>query len=221
MRKRTLIPLILLILIIGGVWYLDSAVNKTSVEPVSDIDTSTWTTFTSDQYDFGIEYPADDWNKAVKPDDQIAPKFSFYIKPAGVPVKAPFDHFANITHVSVYPEGIPTEGLIGQTTKLEGDWGENVSDESRLYLLEDGTPFAAYIKFKERPDSWNGSGFAWARLKADNFKSVCFENGAEMKDSEQCDPLGNEDITIHHRGEVNEDIWPLLKDSVKSISFNW
>lgn len=220
MKKRTLIPLILLILIIGGVWYLDSTEEEVSVDPASNADTSSWTTFASDEYNFKIDYPAEDWNKAVKPDDVIAPKFSFYIKPAGVPVEAPFDHFANITHVSVYPEGIPTEGVIGQTTELGAGWGENVSDESRLYLLEDGTPFAAYIKFNERPDGWNGSGFAWARLKADNFESVCFQNGEELEPNDQCDPLGDESITIRHRGEVNEDIWPLLKASVKSISFN-
>lgn len=220
MRKRTLIPLILLILIIGGVWYLDSNKDKVSPDPVDNVDTSSWSTFTSDKYNFEIDYPVNDWNMAVKPDDRLAPKFSFYIKPAGVPVKAPFDHFANITHVSVYPEGIPTEGLIGQTTDLEGDWGENISDESRLYLLEDGTPFAAYIKFNEKPDSWNGSGFAWARLKADNFESVCFQDGVEMEPNDQCDPLGDESITIRHRGEVNEDIWPSLKASVRSINFN-
>lgn len=220
--KNKLITTFVVLLLVSGAWiYFQSSVDVSENESEEAVDTSSWSVYTNEEFDFELKYPADDWNMVEAPDDLITPKFNFYIKPQGVPVDTPITHHSNVTNVSVFPEGIPTEGVIGQTGPLENDWGDGVSSESRIYTLEDGTPFAAYIKYEETPESWNESGFVWARLGSQNLEGVCFENGVEMDPSDRCDPLGNEDITIRHRGDVDSSLWPEIRESVRSVELDY
>lgn len=210
MTKKTLTSLVVVIVLASALFIL-----------YNERELANWDTFVSEDYHFEISYPVDNWNFNIEPDYLISPRFNFFIVPSGVVVEEAFDHFANITNVSVYPEGIPTEGLMSQTEPLSEDWGDNIDYESStLYTLEDGTPFAAYVRFNNAPSSWEDWGYAWIRLRADNLESVCFRDGVEVNSDQQCDPLGNESITIAHRGDVDEDMWPVLVDVLKSLKFN-
>lgn len=195
------------------VWSFIQDQNKQPKEPKTP-DTSNWQTFESENYNFKLKYPSD-WNMAKDLDDPLAPKFSFYIKPQGVPVTAPFDHFANITHVSVYPEGIPTEGLLGENRSLVSGYEGNFKDTSKTYVLEDGTSFASYIQFQDNPRSWNDSGFAWNRLRVKNLEEKCLRDGEVITD-EQCRVLGGNDQIVR-TGSVNEDIWQIEQAIINSI----
>ena len=181
-----------------------------------EIDLSEWEKFENKEYGFRLMYPSD-WNMEGNPDDPLSPKFSFYLKPAGVPVTAPFDHFANINHVSLYPLGIPTEGVLGQRKQVGPGLSPNLENSSKIYVLEEGTPFAAYLQFEDVPDKWNQSGFVWARLRIENLVEKCERKG-ELIPMEECSPLAEGD-KILRTGSVDEDVWDIQKAVIRSIKF--
>lgn len=197
-----------------------SSVCAYTCEQISEkdqVDTSEWEDFKNEQFNFSLRYPANDWNMYNGDSNELFPAFNFYIKPAGVPLDLPLNHFANFNHVSVYPEGIPTEGVFGQTKDFGLDLGIEVEEESKLYLLEDGTPFAAFIKPDNPPQSWNENGFVWMRLEINNLNVRCLRDGEEI-DSDDCDPMA-EDDQIMRSGSVNEELWEIQKEVVKSFVF--
>lgn len=181
-----------------------------------DIDLSEWETFENKEYGFKLRYPSG-WDTAFDPDDPLAPKFSFYVDRAGVSQNAPFDHFANVDHVSIYPQGIPTEGVMGETEKVSPGLNSNLSDSSRAYVLEDETPFALYLQFEDVSSSWNESGFTWVRLNVENLKEKCMRDGEEIS-MEECVLLGGDDEIVR-TGTVDENIWAEEKAIVRSIKF--
>jgi hypothetical protein len=182
----------------------------------SQIDTSDWKTFESEEYGFSLKYPSD-WNMEAAPNNEIAPKFNFYIKPSGVPVDAPFNHHANISNVSVFPEGIPTEGLLGESQPLIPGYKVNFKNTSKTYVLEDGTFFASYIQLQSTPDSWNESGFVWNRLRVENLEEKCLREGEVVTD-DQCQVLGGDDRIVRS-GSVNEKLWRVQQAVINSIEF--
>ncbi len=181
-----------------------------------EIDTSTWEEFINGAYQFSLKYPEDEWNNYQDVADELGPKFNFYIKPAGTPLNLPLDHFANVNHVSVYPEGVPTEGVFGQTKDFDFDIGMEVTEDSKIYLLEDGTPFAAYIKPADYPESWAETGFIWISLKIDDLDTDCIRDGEEIN-YEECEPFSGDQII--RSGSVDEELWKKQKEVVKSFTF--
>jgi hypothetical protein len=124
----------------------------------------------------------------------------------------PLDHFANVSHFSVYPKGIPTEGLFGETRSFDvdvlftvSDVPFTVSEESEIFLLEDGTPFAAYVKPAALPRGWTESGFFWLRARVEDLRVRCLRDGEEVG-PEECDPLRRDD-RILRTGRVDQKIW--------------
>ncbi len=168
--------------------------------------------FSNDKFDFSLRYPAEDWNMYQKETD-MEPKFNFYLKPQDPPLTP----LSNLSHVSVYPKGILTEGLFGETKDLDFDVGIEVSEESKVYILEDGTPFAALIKPEASPLSWNESGFIWMRLKIEDLEEKCFRDGEEIT-KEECGSLLEDDL-IARTGTVDKELWETQKEVVESIEF--
>jgi hypothetical protein len=173
-----------------------------------------WKNFGNEEFSFSLKYPAD-WKMKFE-ESEIAPKFTFY-PPSEESENPPFDHFKNATHVSVYPEGIPTEGLLGETEELAINLDKNISSESKSYVLENGDKFARYIKFNQVPDSWGESGFVWSRIKVENLTSKCLRGDQEIDQSE-CDPLLNEDKIVRS-GSINKELWQIEEEIVKSFQF--
>lgn len=182
-----------------------------------EIDVSNWQTYENSDYGFTLKYPQD-WSVADSDDVALGPKFTVYRPFSAENGSAPFDHFANATHVSVYPLGIPTEGIIGENKMLDWNIGFEYSENSRQYVLEDGTIFAVYIQPNNRPSSWNESGFVWARVRADNLESVCLVNGEEV-DQSQCGLPMSENAEIVRRGEIDESLWEIEREILKSLEF--
>jgi hypothetical protein len=210
---------IIIVIIIGlsFVWYLVRDTEDQTEVPINgQIDTNDWEIFNDERFNFSLKYPANDWNIYEKNSDDPVPAFNFYIKPAGVPLDLPLDHFANINHLSVYPKGMPTEGLAGETKLLDFDL-EIETEESKVYLLEDNTPFAAFIKPSNPPQNWDEHGFIWMRLKVDNLNLRCFRNGEEI-DSEDCDPMLKGDQIVRS-GSVNKKLWEIQKEVLKNFYF--
>ncbi len=177
-----------------------------------------WQEFSDNQFNFSLKYPSDNWDMYKDISLDVEPKFNFYIKPdIGASLDLPLDHFANISHVSVYPRGVPTEGVFGRTKDLNFDVGFETANDSKVYLLEDGTAFAAYIRPLNPPQSWSMSGFIWMRLKINNLNTKCLRDGQEINFA-QCDPVVKNDQIIRN-GSVDKTAWERQENIVKTMKF--
>lgn len=210
-----IVALLAIVLIGGAFLYLTRTDNGTVPDSNNANGERVWETYENSQYDFSISYPANDWQFASTTDrGGLSPLFNAYIKPAGVPV-ADITHHANITNVSVFPEGIPTEGLFGETVELGFNPGFAVS-EGRMYVLDDGTPFAAYIRPANPPESWAEAGFVWMRVRMDDAETQCYDEDGELVPEASCDPLTGSH-TIEWSGTVDSSQWNTARDIVQRI----
>lgn len=163
------------------------------------IDFSNWKLYESEEYDFQINYPGD-W-KVATGEKEWGPMITIY-KPETVSTATlPVDHFADLTHVSFYPEGIPTEGETGETATSELEFAEPVK-EARDFILASGQPWATQVKFESYPESWNQNGFLWAKTQLQDLKVTCYRE-EEKIDSQDCDPLMGED-KITRKADINQ-----------------
>jgi len=174
--------------------------------------------WTNAQYQFSLQYPQKGWQAVSDTSASLSPKFTIFSEPTPEDESPPFDHFANATHVSVYPRGIPTEGVVGTTRDIAFEVPFALSSESTTYVLEEGMPYATYLVPQNPPASWNDSGFVWVRARIENFSSVCLRNGEEI-DMEACDILGGDDSVVH-RGNVDENVWKQAVEIARSIDFS-
>jgi len=193
----------------------ESAGNPAGTSPAPGVDTGGWSTRTLQGYGVALAYPASDWSVDMDTSFAQSPKLNVYLKPPGVPVDMPLDHFANITHFSIYPRGIPTEGLFGETRPLDIPSPFPVSAESRLYVLEDGTPYAAYVKPSRTPREWNDSGFIWMRVRVPDLQTRCIRDGNTVSEAE-CDPLTRDD-QILRTGSVDPESWRVEKAILRTV----
>lgn len=183
-------------------------------EPQGEIGMEDWQDYDNSRYGFSFSYPKN-WDAEEYPNDPIGPKINFFPDDEEVPADA-IDHFDNVNSVSVFPHGLATEGVFGQAAPFNLETKFAVQESSRLYVLEDGTPFAAYVVPSDPPETWSDAGFIWLRLDIDDLETVCLRDGEKMPVAE-CDPLTTDDQVIR-RGTVNQDIWQKEVDMLADIS---
>jgi len=176
-----------------------------------------WEVYENINYSFRIAYPELDWEEYEDTSIEFNPKFNFYKSPIAENASLPLDHFSATSHVSVYPGGIATEGLFGQTRPFNLDLEIEVSEDSKLYVLDDGTPYAAYVRPENPPSPWSEAGFIWMRVEVNNLEIRCLRNGQEIEDG-LCDPLIEGD-TIVRSGSTNTDVWEKGKKIIQSFRF--
>lgn len=222
MKKSHNFPLLFAILIgaialLGaGIFYVQNSGSETPRDngDQTNIDVESWSEYVNEEYNFAIKYPPG-WEVASFPDDEIAPKFNIY-KPESADEEPPFDHFAEVTNVSVFPQGIPTEGVVSQQKAFDVETQEQTSRE-QTFVLSDGTPWAHYLQFTQSPSSWNSSGFVWAKLKKQNFTSECLRDG-EPVGPRECDPMVRDDIIVH-KGEVDSNDAEMIYRMLQTFRF--
>lgn len=174
-----------------------------------------WETYESETYGFSFEHPSN-WVVEVDTSSDFSPKINVY--PSDLSPQLPITHFSNITNVSFFPLGIPTEGMFAERVDLHFPLDYSDSDSSHSFIMEDGTPFATFIRPSNAPNSWNGSGFVWARVLVEDLSETCIRDGEEI-DEATCDPLTEGD-TIVRSGEIDEDTWDTLEKILTSVEFN-
>lgn len=231
-KKTTWTPvfIIILILVIGGVTLLLSndadnrqprAGDESTTTPRENIDTSSersnWQQYTNDAYNFTIELPPEGWRIVEAPDQEISPMFNI-IKEGTEPddPRVPYNHFVNATYIGIYPHGIPTEGVIGETASSSVDFTPAVRT-SRTYMLNDGRPWAVYAQFSDIPQSWQTYGFLWARMAIDGLEVTCYRDGTEIAQS-KCDPMMGDELS--RSGEVRTEDWNTIKEIMRSFEFH-
>lgn len=163
-------------------------------------DDTGWQTYESNEYGFTLSYPAD-WEVATDTTPTNEPLVSFY-QPEAVDGEPPFTHHSPETHVSVYPQGIPTEGVSGEQTSSSVEF-EAPINQADDYLLSDGMAFATYANVEAMPRGWNDSGFIFANAAIDGLETECRRDGEEIP-MEQCDVMMGDTLVRH--GEIDESV---------------
>lgn len=173
-----------------------------------------WVTYTNEEYGFTLEYPRG-WEVAEFLDDAIAPTINFY-EPPVADNRLPLTHHSDdVTHVSIFPRGIPTEGFFGEATETNVQFAVSV-EQARDYVLADGTPFATLAFLRGGGESWSPSGFVFAHARIEEEVATCMR-GTEAIPMEQCDPLTGD--TMVREGEIAPIIRETMVHVLESIRF--
>lgn len=189
------------------------------------IDTSAWLTYENEDFDFKIMHPAD-WVVYEAPDHFAGPAFNIYPKSYEAAVTSrdlPLIHHSPAPNVSIFPHGVPTEGVFGETAPSTVEFTESPM-RAFDFLLENGDRWATFAgypygprNYGENSKTWMESGFIWARAEIENYNPVCLRDGKEMP-VESCDFLGSTDQLIH-RGQVDKAMRAIEVEILKSFQF--
>jgi uncharacterized protein YkuJ len=215
--KRFIAVLIILLAIFGLAYYFYSQQDSGDTGNGGDGNGQeiTWVTYRNAEYNFELEYPST-W--AVAEFDDIPLAINIYDPETVAGTLAqPLIHFSNATFVGIFPDGVGTEGVLGQTQTSEIDL-DAVNGVAVDYLLEDGKPWATFAKFEEYPNSWNISNYAWGAVRLNNLEMFCAVNGVPQG-SETCElpmPDGAEQI---RRADINEQDRQIVVRILESIRF--
>lgn len=191
-----------------------TAATNTNATTSSETESVTWETYTNTRFGFSIEYPSD-WEVRAFLDDQIAPTINFY--PTGTDTAGlPFTHHSEgVTHVSIFPHGIPTEGFFGPSVDSEATFAAPVMSP-RDFVLADDTRFATIVPIDSPNDNWTESGFLFAHNVVHNRSTSCRRGDTEIS-IEACDPLMGD--TIVRSGTINTDDRATIVRMLESFQF--
>lgn len=156
-----------------------------------------WNTYESERYSFKLLYPSE-WEVAEttveeEQEGQVPMVTVYAATPLETTVEAPFDfHVDAVPYVSIYPTGVPTDGLRGEL-RDSSLASLPLYRDARDYLLEDGTVFATMALPDNLPISWSEAGFIFARVPVVGERVFCLRGGVEIAD-EECDPFAGDSI---------------------------
>lgn len=152
-----------------------------------------WTVYQNEEFGFELRHPRD-W-QATATTSFGTPMINVY--PRTTAERPPFTHHSAVTQVSLFPRGVPTEGVFSQSrdsTREIGSEMKEAVEQALDFLLGDGEVWARFIIFRNPPASWQ-FGFVWAAVQIENGSSQCFRNGNEIPEA-QCDPLTGDEVVI-------------------------
>lgn len=150
-----------------------------SPTPAAVIDISKWQSYYSPTYGFEVKYPSD-W-EVFEGDLYGTPAINIYKTKTGQDEdKAlPLSHHSSGTHVSIFPKGVPTEGVLGENHSSKFSFDEETKNAID-FTLAGGMPWASYLNFKNPPSSWEPFGFVWLSLEIINLKEECISPTNEI-----------------------------------------
>lgn len=190
--------------------------NETAATSSDDIPMG-WRVYENRQYGFRMRYPDEGWTMTESPDGELGPRFSIHkTDKIAEPLAKPLDHFATGTYVGIYPHGIPTEAVRGQTTSTTDIDFSLSATGTRTYQLRNDDPWAVYTRFSDYPASWESHGFLWGRASINN-KSVSCQSGGEAVSMSECEPMFGD--TIVRNGTVDPQKWQTVHKILESFSF--
>lgn len=170
-------------------------------------------TYRSEELDFEIDYPKG-WIVESHFDDPIYPRVNFY-PPGQGEIVQPITHHSDLTHVSIFPEGIPTEGIFGENRPSDIDFAESVRVAIDFYLRS-GEEWATFVGFEDMPGSWGDAGFVFSRIQIKNLEESCFRDEEKLPD-EECDPLTGD--LIAREGSVDSEMREIHERMLESFEF--
>ncbi len=184
---------------------------------IRDEISSGWNIYTNKKYEFEIKFP-DHWNYFEDFSDSI-PIINFY--PKSHSKKPPFDNFSEVSHISIFPNGLPIGGVVGdQLDATESIENERILQESVRQVinfnLHDGSVWARMIQFSSTPKSWNDRGYVWIRYEITGYDEKCMRGEQEIS-AHDCDFFGGD--RIQRFGRINKGNEHLIEQIISSYKF--
>jgi hypothetical protein len=179
----------------------------------------TWQTVTSTRYNITVSYPPHWQVSTTSPDTGgIAPVLSVHPAEQTADLSAPYYHFDNATHVSIYPHGIPTGALLAPRVSAQAVTGPDFTD-ARALLMGSSTAFAYEAVAPMYPAQWKPWGFLFARVYIADMAITCrVPSASDHRVAPQCPPfLENRDV--HRAGDLDFDTRRTVVRVMQSITF--
>ena len=207
------IVFVCMFLILLGVILLKTG-KKDEVErvpvPLSN-DEIVWKTYTSKEFSFTVEYP-EHWNVFESEKDTGGPKINFYPTQRGA--ELPMSHFSEETNFSIFPEGVATGGVVGESK--ESHVVVDGSTDSRDFVLTNKDVWATSINFSNPPSTWQPWGFLWAHHKIDSLEYSCLKDG-QVVSAEGCDPFAGDELL--RSGMIDSDLDEIFDHMFETFQF--
>lgn len=189
----------------------------------SRIDTSHWHRYENDNYNLSLKYPTF-WS--VNENKKGMPWIKFYVGSKGEEVRdiqeIPDDSIHS--YVGIFPKGYGTELPFGKSMSLREYNAEAPVDfqvdpiKSKVFLLNDGSPWAYFIKPQSPVESWDEGGFIFFKYKISNYRQVCIDrNSGNEKEIANCDPMMGD--KIQKFGTIKDEEREVVRSVVSSIYF--
>jgi len=178
---------------------------------LSDPEQVEWTTYTSATFGFSIDHPSH-W-EVYEQLENAPPTVSFY--PVEKGADPPFLHTDNVTHVSVYPQGVGSGGIFEREragTVVLSERAEQNTD----YVMKDGKTWASFITFADAPEPWKSWGFLWAGVEIEGLSFSCDRGGTEV-DFDNCDPVFGD--IILRSGAIDSETRETQEQILESFKF--
>lgn len=169
-----------------------------------------WQNYTNKTYGFSIDFPKN-W-VLYENFDTHTPVINIYKQDLGIG-KPPFDFYSDVNQISIFPKGLETEELVGETIDSKIDFDFEV-DKKIDYVLGDETVWATLLNPNFNLESWKEWGFIWISSKINNKKNVCIRNGAEIS-FEECNPYGGDIFRTY--GAVDQNIRNIQIEILKTF----
>ena len=174
----------------------------------NSVEETEWKTYVNEEYGFSIEYPSY-WK--FKESDM--PAFNFY-PPLVKDPETQYIHHDNVTHVSIYPQGVASEIVRGETveseTKLDYQTKTNLD-----YVLTNGKKWATFIEPGQNNSNWKPWGFIWAGQEVKNPEYGCISNDKDIS-IEECDPFFDQ---FTRSGSIDSNLTEIEERMIKSFKF--
>ena len=170
-----------------------------------------WNTYLNEEFGFQIDFP-EDWIVFEDFGEGISVINIYELEFGQIP---PFDQFANVNNVSIFPMGTEAKLIIGETRESEIEISA-VVDEAVEYYLESEETWATHVTFRKADESWKPWGFIWARAIVDDPDFSC-RNGAAVIDIKECDPFGGDDFVRH--GLIDLEAQEVMNKILESFRF--
>jgi hypothetical protein len=181
------------------------------------------TTYTSEKWHFSAEIPQGfEIFEGELPGE--APVVNFY--DSSIEKQPPFGihNDASMAYITILPKGFGVDGPGGPRKSLENWDGDlplsfNVDRQnSYVYLMENGQPWAVGLSFHTPPPEWNEYGGIYIFYQVDDFRAECFSsNTGEEIPMDQCNPMEGDAMKFY--GNVSEEKKKALNAILESLYF--
>lgn len=172
-----------------------------------------WRVYNNEMYDFHLEYP-EGWAVATGTLETGDPVVTVY--PAMLEsTSSVYSHQDQATHVSVYPNGVATEGIAGEMESSDiiiTIPGASAKD----YLLRGGKVWATRVQFDKVPESWNAAGFVFARTYVEEEELFYMRGDTEIY-QEQFDPVTGDHI--ERSGFIDVKVRAVQEEILRGFAF--
>lgn len=196
----------------------DSLVNETTEEPKLTKD------YVSEKWHFTLQFPAG-YRVTEEELPGQTPVVNIYDSENEKAPPFAIHESAEASYIAFLPEGFGVDAPSG-TRKSFKKWERSLPlsfeidpDNSTVYLLENGQPWAASIRFYSPPPGWKELGSIFVHYAVNDFQAECFaEASGSKKAMKDCDPLGGDQVKYY--GEVSAESKEALNNVLESLYFS-